>query len=201
MATANADGEYVHDYYNGGCGGSFAYGRVTCGGPDYGVTWTQAVAGPAPMGLPVADQPSPPNVMVFDDNSSAYMDVTGGFSGGFSFYYAAVRGPGSITLYSGLDGTGSVLATLALPVSSDPDCQGLFGNYSCWAPIGVSFRGIARSVDFSESVFYNVAFDNVTLGSATPINPVPEPAARGMFGLGALLIGVFAGMHRCVRQS
>jgi hypothetical protein len=195
-----ADGEYVDNYYDGGCGGSYVYGGVTCGGPDYGVIWTQAVAGHAPMGLPVADQPSPPNVMAFDDNSGAYMDVSGGFSGGFSFYYAAVRGPGSINLYSGIDGTGSLLATLALPVSSDPDCQGPFGDYSCWAPIGVSFSGIARSVDFSESVFYNVAFDNVTLGSTTPTNPVPEPAALGMFGLGALLIGVFVCVRRRVRE-
>jgi hypothetical protein len=34
-----------------------------------------------------------------------------------------------------------------------------------------------------------------------PTAPVPEPAALGMFGLGALLIGLFAGMRRRVQQD
>jgi hypothetical protein len=44
-----------------------------------------------------------------------------------------------------------------------------------------------------------VGFDNVTLGA----NPqaVPEPAALGMFGLGVLLIGMFAGMRKRARQN
>lgn len=40
-----------------------------------------------------------------------------------------------------------------------------------------------------------LAMSGVTVGGV-PINGVPEPAAFGMFGLGVLLLGLFAGMRR-----
>ncbi len=86
-------------------------------------------------------------------------------------------------VFSGLDGTGSLLASLTLPSTPDP--------YNVWVPIGVSFAGTAQSAVFSGSADF-IGFDNITLGSTTP--GVPEPAAwsmllLGVAGLGATLRG------------
>ncbi|HJP99764.1 MAG TPA: PEP-CTERM sorting domain-containing protein [Rhodanobacteraceae bacterium] len=200
----NPNGEYVGNYYNGGCGDSLNGGSVTCGGPSYGITWTHAIAGNAPGGIfsNASGEPSSPGVIGgFDDNTGSFMNVAAGFDTGFSFYYAAANTPGSISVYSGLNGTGTLLTSLALPVNG-ANCNGASEDYSCWSPIGVSFTGTAESVNFGGSAFY-IAFDNVTLGASTPGNPgtpVPEPAALGMFGFGALLIGLFAGMRRRTQQ-
>jgi hypothetical protein len=45
-----------------------------------------------------------------------------------------------------------------------------------------------------------LAMSGVTVGG-TPINGVPEPAELGMFGLGALLVGLFAGLRRRAQRS
>lgn len=202
MAHAK-NGEWVDNYYNGGCGGSYAGGAVDCNGPDYGVVWNGALAGGAPDGLwsDRANEPSSPNVMGFLSTSNAVLNVAAGFDTGFSFYYAAPEYRGALRIYSGLDGTGTILANVAIPKTAG-NCSGFSEEYSCWDTFGVAFSGVAKSVKFiGRSNF--VGFDNVTLGSTTPLNPVavPEPAALGMFGLGALLIGLFAGLRRHAQQS
>lgn len=197
----NIDSEYVDNFYNGGCGSPHGLsGDATCGGPDYGVVFSQALAGGGPWGRPVRNAPSAPNVMMFDDNASAYLDVAAGFSGGFSFYYSACRGSTSFSVTTGVYGRGTVLASMDLS-PNQPDC-GDYPEYFAWTPIGASFSGLARSVTFDGgSAYFGFAYDNMTLGSATPVNPVPEPAALAMFGVGVLLIGVFAGSRRRIRQS
>jgi hypothetical protein len=73
-------------------------------------------------------------------------------------------------------------------------CDGGAGLFHCWNFIDdLLFNGIAHSVVFGGN-FNNVAYDNVSFGLAS--TSVPEPAALGMFGLGALLIGLFAGLRR-----
>lgn len=201
----NPNGEYVNDYYNGGCGGAYNGGTATCGGPNYGVVWSgNTLAGGAPGGLynNTANSSSSPNVIDFNTGVAAFMNVAAGFSNGFSFYYAAVSSPGSIIVYSGLNGAGSVLATLNLPALGG-GCGGFSQDYSCWAPIGVEFSGIAQSVGFGGTFSSNqglIVFDDVTIGSAIAGGgggvDVPEPAALGVFALGMLLIGLFAGLRR-----
>lgn len=187
-------GEYVDNYYNGGCSSSYGGGGTTCGGPNYGVVWSGAIAGYAPNGIwsNGSNEPSSPGIMAFLDANQAYMNVAAGFTTGFSFYYASAGNAGSINVYSGQNGTGTVLATLNLPGTA-AYCGST--AYSCWDPIGVTFAGTAMSVAFGGTANY-IAFDDVTLGSSTPGQNVPEPAALGMFGLGVLLIGLFAGMRR-----
>lgn len=196
MANAQ-NGEYVNNFYNGGCGGSYAGNAVDCNGPNYGVVWNGAIAGGAPNGLysNVNKEPSNPNTMGFDGNN-AIMNVAAGFDTGFSFYYAAPFYTGVITVYSDLNGNGSVLATLDLPTTSS-NCDGTVQNYSCWDPIGVTFSGTARSVAFGGTARY-IVYDDVTIGAGKPggSTSVPEPAELGMFGLGLMLIGLFAGLRR-----
>lgn len=194
------NGELVGDFYNGGCGTPINGGTADCNGPNYGVVWAGgAVAGGAPNGNfgNTSNEPSGPNVMgtQMGYGTDLYMNVAAGFNTGFSFYYTAAFDSGSIKVWSGLNGTGTLLATLNLPTTGD-DCDGRT-DFSCWDPIGVAFSGTALSADFSGTE-QQIVFDDITLGASTPGNSVPEPAELGMFGLGLLLIGAFVGLRRRV---
>jgi len=122
-------------------------------------------------------------ILFFLPGTGDVVNVSAGFNTGFSFFYTAAMAPGSITLWSGLDGTGALLATLSLPVN------GACTTTSCnWTPTGVAFSGTAESVDFSESAG-NVGFDNITLGSATrggATTPTPDPATMLLLGVASL---------------
>jgi len=98
------------------------------------------------------------------------MDVPAGFSGEFSFYYSSPFNSGFINVWSGLDATGTLLATLNLPTTAGcPQAPW----YCDWTPISVSFSGIAQSVDFGGTV-NNIGFDNITLGSTTTLAHVAD---------------------------
>ena len=154
-------------------------------GPNYGITFgldSLAIINTGGGGTGnFSNSPSGDTVAFFLSGPGDVMDVAGGFTTGFSFYYAAAFA-GSVTVYSGLDGTGSVLATLPLPTTPNP--------YSEWLPIGVTFGGTAESVVFSGSANY-IGFDNITLGSSTPGNAVPLPTALTS---GILLMALMGGL-------
>ena len=161
------DGESINQFYNGGTGGS-----GSGPGANYGISFS-------PNALAVIDsdaggsgnfggEPSPDTAMYFV-SGTAVMNVAAGFTTGFSFYYTSYQYPSSVTVYDGLNGTGNVLATLALPVTPYNGAPDPYGTFSPFVPIGVSFAGTARSVDFGGTV-NQVAFDNITIGSATPGN-------------------------------
>ncbi|WP_253845079.1 PEP-CTERM sorting domain-containing protein [Microcystis aeruginosa] len=110
------------------------------------------------------------------------MNVAAGFNTGFSFYYSSSLA-GSVTIFDGLNGTGTQLAQVNLGVNFQNnnctgDPTGLFCN---WDPIGVSFAGTAKSVLFG-GVANQVGFDSITLGSNTP-GPVSVPEPSSLFGL------------------
>ncbi len=112
------------------------------------------------------------------------MNVAAGFNTAFSFYYSAPFTNGSVSVYSGLNGTGSLLATLALASTPDGNPP-LPYDYGVWYPIGVSFAGTAQSVDFSGTT-NGIGFTDVTLGSVTP-TPEPGTIALCVIGASALL--------------
>jgi hypothetical protein len=126
------------------------------------------------------------------------MSVPAGITTGFSFFYSAPIAPldggdpGSVTVWSGLNGKGTLLTSLGLPVTprhGEGSCLGL--DYCPFVPIGVSFAGTAKSVDFNAPL-NNIVFDNVTLGSSAPV-VIPEPGTLVMFGSG--IVGL-AGLVR-----
>jgi len=134
-----------------------------------------------------------PTILFFLTGPGDIMNVPAGFDTGFSFYYTSPFYAGTVTVYSGLDATGSVLATLNLPTTpsgGSPECT--YGAYCPFEPFGVTFSGTAMSVNFS-GVADQIGFDNITLGSGTPTPGVPEPGTLVMFGSG--VIGL-AGMLR-----
>jgi len=139
-----------------------------------------------------ASPPSPNTVLFFlnnnaQNNNAATLNDANGFTTGFSFYYSAINDPGFINVYSGLNDTGTLLATLNLPTTpANPP-----GRYQPFVPIGVSFNGTAESVDFGGTV-NQIGFDNITFGSPTPGPPssVPEPSDLvGILVFGAMGAG------------
>lgn len=186
--TMNFDGmgtnEQVANFYNGGCS-TFLGSPATCGGPSDGVVWSGAqTSNVTSSASGTLSPPSPPNYIILTNNNggilSATMNVAAGFGTGLAFYYF---GSPMVAVYSGLNGTG----TLLNPGSATLDLATCGSLGFC--PYGLGFSGSAMSVIFSG----NGIFDNITLGR---VSAVPEPAAFGMFGLGVLLIGLFDVLRR-----
>ena len=134
--------EPVLAYYNGGLGG-----LGSGPGPNYGITFgpdsLALISGAVGGSGNFSGAPTMPTIAYFLSGPGDVMAVPGGgFTTGFSFYYAAVVYPGSVDVYSGLDGTGSLLASLTLPVTPSggaPEC--IYGAHCPWFPIGVTFSG------------------------------------------------------------
>jgi hypothetical protein len=183
--------EHVNAFYNGGTG-SLGSGP----GTNFGIQFSNAVAfidsdagGTGNFG----GEPSPSTAITFLGASATTMNVAAGFDTGFSFFYSAIAAPGVVRVWSDLDGTGTLLVELDLaltPFGGAPDPTGVFSPF---LPFGVTFDGIAQSVDFSGSS-NQIGFDNITLGSERPIGAdqaVPEPGsllllAAGLAGVGFL---------------
>ena len=175
-----ANNQPVGNYYNGG------------GGGNYGITFASNA-----LALIDADaggsgnfggEPSPDTILYFVSGTGAIMDVPAGFDTGFSFYYTSPYVVGQITVYAGLGGTGGVLASLVLPLTPSNGAPDPTGSYSPLLPIGVAFPGIAMSVNFGGEAD-QIGFDNITLGSETPVGVVPEPltCAGLLMGIGGMV--------------
>lgn len=185
--TMNFDGmgvpEYVDNFYNGGCSTIAGLLPATCGGPNYGVVWSGAITANRLAPTP----PSAPNFMAYANDVSATMNVAAGFNDSrFSFdYYGG--GP-TLAVFSGLNGTGRLLASQTLSSS-------LCGLSFCWTPYDLGFPGVAESVVFGGTgVFDNITFNKGSVAA-------PEPGGLGMLALGLLLIAVFAGVRRRVTRA
>jgi hypothetical protein len=180
--------EEILNYYNGGLGGS-----GSGPGPSDGITFS-------PTALAIIDsdaggtgnfggEPSPSTIMFFL-SGTAVMNVPAGFTTGFSFFYSAINSTGSITVYDDVNATGNVLATLNLPLTPFNGAPDPTGQFSPLVPIGVSFNGTAKSVDFGGTV-NQIGFDNVTFGSATPESgaavEVPTISVTGLVLMAGLL--------------
>jgi PEP-CTERM motif-containing protein len=185
------DLEPIGNFYNGGVGGG-----GSGPGPNYGITFSPnslaLTEGNAGGNGNFQGEPSPNTVAFFLDGGADVMDIPSGFTGGFSFFYSAINSPGVINVWSGLDDSGTLLATLELPQTpsgpySAPPC-GAEGDFCPFVPVGVSFAGTAMSVDFGGTA-NRIAFDNVTLGSSTPIR-TPEPASLALLGCGLIGFGL-----------
>ena len=119
------------------------------------------------------------------------MNRAAGFTTGFSFFYSAINRGGSFTVWSGLNGTGTNLGSLALGTTPST-CGGQFGASFCpFVTAGLAFAGTASSVTFA-GVANQIVFDDVTFGSVTPDSPpsvVPEPATAALMAGGLLVLG------------
>jgi len=176
------DLETIDEFYNGGFGG-----LGSGPGPNLGVSFGsgQAIIDADAGGTGnFGGEPSPDTALFWFDQDGAVFNIPGGFDTSFSVFYSAPFLAGSVTIYDGLDSTGTIIATLLLPTtgSNGGDPNGIFSPF---VSTGITFTGTALSVDFSGTV-NQIAFDNLTLGSTVPI-----PAAAWLFGSGLLgMIGI-----------
>lgn len=118
--------------------------------------------------------------------SDAALNFASGFTGPISFSYSS-NAATQVQVFSGLNGTGSVLGTFSLLNNAQSNCTDT--AFCHWDIASLNIDGVAQSIQFGTSYSADISsagFDNVT------VNAVPLPAAGwAMFsaisGLGALV--------------
>ena len=135
-----------------------------------------------------SNAPSPTNVMA-TNAGDAFLNAALGFTGSASFYYSSLAA-GTVSIYSGLNGTGDVLGTFNLGANARSGCTDT--DYCHFDNISVAFNGVAKSIGFGSVEPGSAIFDNVT------VTAVPEPSTYAMMGLGLLGLGAVARRRRSV---
>jgi hypothetical protein len=193
-ATCPSGFAFINGFYDGGTSSDGT------SGPNYGVTFSANAQAICLNSLSVGCSntsrgglapSSSEGALFFLSGSSTAIDVAAGFDTGFSFNYTNPGGvAGTVSVYSGLDGTGSELASFALGATPDgaTACPGYGADFCPFEPIGVAFSGTAESIVFG-GVANEIVFDDVTFGSSNPGPGVPEPATWALMLTGLAAAG------------
>ena len=178
----------ILDFYNGGTS------SAGTSGTNYGISFPSTalaiclnVVGSVCSNTSrggIGDPGSTRGGLFFLSGGSTILDDPAGFDTGFSFNYAAINQGGFVKVYSGLEGTGTLLATLTLPTTPSTCPSNYSAGFCPFVASGTTFAGKAQSIDFGGSA-NQIVFDDVTFGSAIPGLPidVPEPATVALVGL------------------
>ncbi len=167
----------IGDYYNGGSNGT---GQT---GPAYGVSFSEsAVALSNDANFPAYFSHSPsPTTAMFAFDANAFMNIAGGFVDSLMFYYSSTASiANAVGIYSGLNGSGTLLANVSLLGNAQAGCSD--SPYCRFDVASVRFAGVARSVSFG-SVTQDPIYDNISFTAA-----IPEPATWGSLAVGLVVL-------------
>ena len=199
------DHALVDEFYNGGIDSQGNSGTNL--GLQFAGTARGAVDSDAGGGLQFQNNfdnaPSPDTVMNYASNNGrdpndgvGVVNFAAGFDVGVSFLYSQAIQNSVVQIFSGLNGTGTELASFTLFENWQDGCgqnvlavAALGGGggdpgpgFCNWDVVSIAFDGIAQSIILSGAAG-KVLFDNLTLGS---LEPVPLPAAVWLLGSGLL---------------
>jgi hypothetical protein len=169
----------INTHYAGGTDGAGV------SGVDLGVAFggdALAVQNDA-LGPYFSNAPSPIGVMA-PVGPAAFMNVPVGFTDLSFFYSSNTAVVAGVKVWSGLDGTGTVLASLDLANNAQSGCSDT--PFCRFDSLSTTFTGVAHSVSFGDAALV-AGFDNVS------ITAVPEPTTLVLMALG---LGGLAGVAR-----
>ena len=197
-------GDFIDNYYNGGFGSTTNTGTLlnVGPGPSLGFTFSpnanvQAAGHSSSTGNgKFESNPSGQSEILYFANTTGQstMDFASGFDS-LSFNYsfasnASANNGETVSIWSGLNGTGTLLDTLTLNAASQTvGCTSTFDSYCTWSAITASgFTGAESAVFGPNSKTLLTEFDGLQV---TP-SAVPLPAAAwlmlsGLAGLGGLM--------------
>ena len=121
--------------------------------------------------------------MFFQTGTSTFLSDAAGFTSGISFYYVA-NIAGTVQIFDNVSGTGTLLATLALPTNAT-GCRAPYNaDYCPFSLVTLGFSGTGRSVVFGGTAGH-IVFDDISLG----VRPLPEPTTWAMMFIGFGAVG------------
>lgn len=169
----------VADFYNGGTDSAGASGA------NLGASFTGSVislandgTGPGSSGQFFTGAPTTNVIFANFGDVPAVLNVANGFGQTFGLTYSSISAPTTVNIWSGLNATGTLLASFNLASNSD-NCAA--GSPACvWTTVSQNFNGEAESVDFSSNAS-NALFTNVNF-----VTPLPGSGLLLTFGLGGL---------------
>jgi hypothetical protein len=166
------DYNFIQNYYNGGTNDAGASGA------NYGISF-----GPDALAITndeffsyYSNAPTPGVLAAVGADAALNLDA--GFTGAVSFWYSATENT-SVSIFSGLNGTGAVLATFALLANAQNDCSDT--AYCNWDLASMNLGGIGKSIQFGSTAGV-AGFDNVSVSEV----PLPGAALLLLSGLGGL---------------
>lgn len=167
----------IAEFYNGG---TDSLGQS---GPNLGISFTNAAVALSNdvLGPYYSNAPSPLTVM-FAFDTTAVMNVAAGFIDRLTFSYASNANTlDAVNIYSGLNATGTLLASASLFGNASLACTD--SPYCRFDLTSVKFAGLGQSISFGGNA-PGVLYDNVT------VTTVPEPSTYLMLALGLLAVVV-----------
>jgi hypothetical protein len=94
-----------------------------------------------------------------------------------------------VTVWSGTNGSGTMLATITLSSNAGGSCGG--PSFCTWTSAALPFLGTAKSVVFRGSVPNQFGVSDITIGSTR--SAIPEPSSLLLMGTG--LVGLYGSLR------